>query len=413
MQHSQKEKIPSFVQRMDKDTFGIKDSYTDSWERAEVEKLDMIYDMSKRSRSHSRERENFNESTWDRTEVEGPPSNGKSQILCFQSISRQIISGIHIQSDEAYKSNIRDRSRQSEMSQIQRERESQMVYQPKVSEKEKKNSASEKATFKNHMFSQKERERKTSSSTLHSTHKDRFDDNEIIVDDFATSAIPKPVLATPMLKTPSACLTYNARVPWKLRVKKEVFRPSEGLGPPAAVDLLFAQIVTDVYGPCIRLSQQEKRNAVSFLTSHGVHQDQENSRSQVRNVVKRQLIEMARTWPLYFARLFIVNGQPQYPDVTIMAIHHTGVFLARKDHDSLTVTRTILLEDLQSVVSEANFGATKWLGKLNFRAFGRLRSQGRQHCSSLCATVIASFYMRRKPQRSKHFCNRFCMNSIW
>jgi hypothetical protein len=80
MQHSQKEKIPSFVQRMDKDTFGIKDSYNDSWERAEAEKLDMIYDMSKRSRSHSRERENFTESTWDRTEVEGPPSNGKSQI---------------------------------------------------------------------------------------------------------------------------------------------------------------------------------------------------------------------------------------------------------------------------------------------------------------------------------------------
>lgn len=76
MQHH-KDNIPSFVQRMDKDTFGIKDNYNDSWERAEKEKLDMIYDIEKRSRSHSRERENFAESEWDRSEVEGPPSNGK------------------------------------------------------------------------------------------------------------------------------------------------------------------------------------------------------------------------------------------------------------------------------------------------------------------------------------------------
>lgn len=76
MQKSAKEKIPSFVQRMDKDTFGMKDSY-DTWERKEAEKLNMIYDASKRSRSQSREREGFAESIWDRSEVEGPPSTGK------------------------------------------------------------------------------------------------------------------------------------------------------------------------------------------------------------------------------------------------------------------------------------------------------------------------------------------------
>lgn len=100
---------------------------------------------------------------------------------------------------------MRDRSRQSEMSQIQRERESLMVYQPKVSEKVNKISASEKATFKSHMYSQKDRERKSSTSTIPSLR-------EITIDDFTTSAIPKPVLASPMLKTPSACLTYNTKV---------------------------------------------------------------------------------------------------------------------------------------------------------------------------------------------------------
>lgn len=70
-----KEKIPSFVQRHERDTFGVKD-FNDSWGRAEVAKLDAMYDPNHRSRSHSRERENFSESVWDRSEVEGPPSNG-------------------------------------------------------------------------------------------------------------------------------------------------------------------------------------------------------------------------------------------------------------------------------------------------------------------------------------------------
>lgn len=83
------EKIPSFVQRMDKDTFGMKENYDDSWERTEAEKLDLIYDMNKRSRSRSRERESFSDSLWDRTEVEGPPSTGiflqclRVKMICY------------------------------------------------------------------------------------------------------------------------------------------------------------------------------------------------------------------------------------------------------------------------------------------------------------------------------------------
>lgn len=237
------------------------------------------------------------------------------------------------------------------MSQIQRERESLLVYQPKMTEKEKR-TAVEKATFKNHMFSQKDRERKTSSSTVPSI-RDKYDDSELIIDDFTTSNIPKPVLGPPMLKTPTACLTYNTRVPWKLKVKKEVFRPNESIGPPECVDFLFAQVATDVMGPSLRISQQEKRHALNLLGSHGV--DLENNSTPVRNIVKRQLIEMARTWPLYFSRLFIVNGSPQYPEVTILAVHHTGAFFARKESDSLIVSKTILFEDLQNVVRRHSF----------------------------------------------------------
>ena len=73
--------------------------------------------------------------------------------------------------------------------------------------------------------------------------------------------------------------------------------------------------------------------------------------ANVRHAVKRQLIEMARLWPLYFSRLFIVNGSSQYPDVKILGIHHSGVYLARKESDVLVVSKTIPFEDLQNVVS--------------------------------------------------------------
>lgn len=251
------------------------------------------------------------------------------------------------------------------MTQIQRERESNMVYQPKMDKKQSAAAISlEKATFKSHMFSQKsaqEKDRKPSSSTVPSSqfmnNKEKQngfnnnsgnDDMDMIYDDFAQPSIPKPVLA-PMLKSPASCLTYNNRVGWKLRVKKEVFRPNENVGPPVILDLLFAQIVTDINGPCLRITQKEKRQALSLLSSHGVNL--ENLKGQVRNIVKRQLVDMARTWPLYFSRLFIVNGSPQFPDVSILAVHQSGIFLGRKENDGLVVLKPILFTDLQNAIT--------------------------------------------------------------
>lgn len=265
--------------------------------------------------------------------------------------------------DEQFRSNFRDKNRQSEMTQIQRERESNMVYQPKGDKKLSAAAMSlEKATFKSHMFSKiaQEKDRKTSAPAVPSSqfmnHKEKQngfnnsanDDMDMIIDDFAQPSIPKPVLA-PMLKSPASCLTYNNRVGWKLRVKKEVFRPNENVGPPVILDLLFAQIVTDINGPCLRITQKEKRQALSLLSSHGVNL--ENLKGQVRNIVKRQLVDMARTWPLYFSRLFIVNGSPQFPDVSILAVHQSGIFLGRKENDSLVVLKAILFTDLQNAIT--------------------------------------------------------------
>lgn len=45
--YQSQQEIPSFVQRQERDTFGVKDNYNDSWGRAEAAKLDMVYETSK------------------------------------------------------------------------------------------------------------------------------------------------------------------------------------------------------------------------------------------------------------------------------------------------------------------------------------------------------------------------------
>lgn len=352
----QTQEMPAFYQRQERDTFGIhqiqqnwngseisKDTY-DSWGRAEAAKLDMVYEVNykkevkvdrgrSRSRSRSRDRENFSEAVWDRNEVEGPPSTGSDRERLKEQEKRE---------------------RMMEMKQVERERESQKVYQPSVSkptiyerEKEKPvkrtSQAHERATFKTHMNQRMDRERKNSASTMITQSTEKNDDLEF---NWQANSIPVPVPVPPALKQPAAaCLTYN-RVPWKLRVRKEMFRPSEPIGPPAALDLLFAQICYDVFGtlPCLRITPQERRNAINLLGGHGV--TAENVKGQVRAIVKRHLIDMARGWPLYFARLFIVSASPQLPEVSILAISHSGVYLARRDSDFFSVIHSVPYAEL-------------------------------------------------------------------
>lgn len=362
----QSQELPAFFQRQERDTFGIhqtqqhhqqqqqhqqqwndsEDAY-DSWSRAETGatyKKDMKNDRERsRSRSRSRDRENFSEAVWDRNEVEGPPSAGSERIKEREK-----------------------RDRIYEMKQVERERESQKVYQPSAGkahiamyererEKEKpvkKTSVPqvhERATFKTHMTQRMDRERKTSASTMATQNTDKLDDTDF---DYPVSAIPAPVPVPPSLKSPAAaCLTYN-RVPWRLRVRKEVFHPNESIGSPAALDLLFAQVSSDVLGitPCLRITAQEKRNALNLLGGHGVALDNVKSQN-VRAIVKRHLVDMARGWPLYFARLFVVSASPQFPEITILAVSHSGVYLARRETENVSVVLSVPFSDLHGAAT--------------------------------------------------------------
>lgn len=346
------------MQRQERDTFGVRDHYReDSWGRAEAAKLDMVYETSKinvlfckyiltnfliilgfkkeisndrersRSRSRSRDREMF----WDRSEVEGPPSAGSDREKERER-----------------------REREYERTQIQREREAEKVYQPaapKSAEKDRSRRSpsvqSTTPTFKTHM-AQKSAQRKVETTTFTRSVERYTSDTADHINELPSPVIPAPVLAPHSLKSPaSACFTYN-RIPWKLRVRKEVFRPNESMGTPAALDILFAQVSSDVFGltSTLRITNQEKRQAINLLNGHSV--TAENLRGQVRAIVKRHLVEMARGWPLYFARLFIVSGSPQMPEVTILAVSHNGVFLARREQDTVTVLKAFMFGDLHA-----------------------------------------------------------------
>lgn len=247
------------------------------------------------------------------------------------------------------------RERNYEMTQIQREKESTKVYQPaQPKDKIKSNSSNNRqsvATFKTHMVqkSVQERERKTSATTVSSLNNDHMNESDLSVHDPPAPVMPLP--AQPSLKAPAAaCLTYN-KVTWKLRVRKEVFRPSESVSAPAALDLMFSQITSDVLGltPCLRINPQEKRAAMNLLNSHGV--TIENMSSQVRAIVKRHLLDMARGWPLYFSRMFILNGSPSIPGGTLLAVSHVGVCLARKEQDYISVQKSMPFSEIQSVTT--------------------------------------------------------------
>lgn len=299
------------MERQDRDTFGARKSWNGHGQQTEnyTDMFDRTYNMQDeremvRSRSRSRDRENFAESSWDRAEVEGPQSSSSEKVI--------------------------------------KESSPRSSNPMPVEKKSASPEDTERSTFKTHMAQKNavDRDRRRAESPANDRH-----------DNWPSPVIPSPVLVPQSLKTQStACLMYN-RVPWKLRVRKEVFRPKEPIGPPAAIDLLFIQIANDVFGitPTLRISAQERRSAMSLLEGYEI--TPENLTGSIRAIVKRHLIDMARGWTFYFSRLFLVSGSPQLPDITLMAVSHSGVYLARRSNDQLISIKNIPFGELRGAIT--------------------------------------------------------------
>ena len=107
-------------------------------------------------------------------------------------------------------------------------------------------------------------------------------------------------------QTSQAHFTYN-RVSWTLRVKKEVFAPNETLTTPLALHLVFCQVAYDALATSnIRISKEDRQNMLKLLDNYGVTLDNLQS-TQHKITIKKNIVDLAKQWPLYFARIFPVS----------------------------------------------------------------------------------------------------------
>ncbi|KPI93117.1 Myosin-XV [Papilio xuthus] len=208
---------------------------------------------------------------------------------------------------------------------------SDVVFPPENTETSRR---PERATFKTHM-AQKERERKIEAERRQSVSTHVTDRTEHIERD-----VPAPAAFLP---SDRAFLTYT-RVPWKLRVRKEVFAPLETYSEPNILDLLYAQIVSDITSnmASLRISASERRAGQAWLRAQGVS----GGGAPARAHIKRACVEMARGWPFYFARLFSARLPPG--ESAVLAVTHAAVVIGVKGPSGLTVRRTLSLGGLRA-----------------------------------------------------------------
>ena len=146
-------------------------------------------------------------------------------------------------------------------------------------------------------------------------------------------------------------VTYD-RVPWTLKIRKEVFSPSETINSPLAINLCFCQIVTDVFSPlCIRLSPEDRSRMKTLLDEYNISLKNVFG-NQHKLSTKKNIIDMAKEFPTYFARYFALSSNLNgfglfkylfvisnrlYPttqptgDAQYLAISHSGVRLVRRE----------------------------------------------------------------------------------
>ncbi|XP_043281933.1 unconventional myosin-XV isoform X2 [Venturia canescens] len=151
--------------------------------------------------------------------------------------------------------------------------------------------------------------------------------------------------------TTSAHFTYN-RVTWALRVKKEVFTPNETLASPLALHLVFCQVAYDVLATSsIRITKDDRQSMLKLLDNYGVTLDNLQS-TQHKITIKKNVVDVAKQWPLYFARIFPVSIGPQHPEAQHIAVSHHGLRLIKRNSSGdLIILETLPLEEIVSVGS--------------------------------------------------------------
>ncbi|CAF2541248.1 unnamed protein product [Rotaria sp. Silwood2] len=153
--------------------------------------------------------------------------------------------------------------------------------------------------------------------------------------------------------------TYN-NIPWKLKIRKEVFSPAEIFEQPLLIELLYLQIVHDIFSSvCVRISEAERINMKIFLSSHGVATIGDIHLIKTSSA-KKDIIEQARQWSIYFCRFFpITTIKSHFNEEQLLGISHSGIRLIKRsrtttNRDTLQVLETFPFDTIQYISSIRN-----------------------------------------------------------
>ncbi|KRX63936.1 Unconventional myosin-XV [Trichinella sp. T9] len=124
-------------------------------------------------------------------------------------------------------------------------------------------------------------------------------------------------------------LTYG-NVAWKLMIRKELFFPNDSLQDPAALDAVFYQIVRDTFNEkdSFRLEKAERNQMIRLLTSNGIELETLTS-ANISPSFKKHVVQIARSWPLYFCRLYPVTVSSNFGEDRphYVGISESGIWL--------------------------------------------------------------------------------------
>ncbi|KAK7069817.1 hypothetical protein SK128_026614 [Halocaridina rubra] len=204
-------------------------------------------------------------------------------------------------------------------------------------------------------------ERRTSISTLQTEKTEHFELEES--SEFLQPVDSAPILMdkdldkksyvdikTRLLPAPHGPHITYSHIPWHLALRKEVFAPGEAINGEA-LHLVFCQVVLDVYaGSTPRLTHEQRNHMRKMLDSRGITPN--NSFSPHHNLaVKREIVDLAKSWPLYFAAIFPVTGSRKSGEVEMVAVSHSGIRLVRQEINHLVVINTYSLEEVEEAES--------------------------------------------------------------
>ncbi|KAB5523226.1 hypothetical protein PHYPO_G00150060 [Pangasianodon hypophthalmus] len=127
--------------------------------------------------------------------------------------------------------------------------------------------------------------------------------------------------------------TYT-NVPWKLYLRKEVFYPKDSWNHPLVLDIIFKQIVNDMFSEaCVRITKEDRLKMKALFTQHKIAQ---NTSVQDEGVKKAVVLAARESWEIYFSRLFPASGSVG-TGVQVLAVSHSGIKLLKTVQSSAKV----------------------------------------------------------------------------